>query len=103
VAAPKPVPFGVFNGLSFTPTRPIDVSKISEELLLNEFNRAAPGIGREVSCFIADQEVEFMLLQPGQPYLVFPKKFKRSGESRATVSDPIQPFNGLLSTSTGSS
>jgi ribonuclease HI len=43
-AAVKPVPFGVFNGRSFTPTHPMHISRISEDQRLDEFKRAVPGI-----------------------------------------------------------
>jgi hypothetical protein len=69
----------------------MDVSMLSMDQLLEEFNGAVPKIGREVSFFIADQEMEPTLLQPGQPYSVYPKTFKRSEETSATVSGPIRP------------
>jgi hypothetical protein len=59
---------------------------------LDELNKTVPGIGRDVQYFIADQQIESALLQPGQPYSVFPKSFKRTDESRATVSDTIEPM-----------
>jgi hypothetical protein len=84
--------FGVFNGQSFTPTEAIDIHALDEDQWLDEFNLAVPGIGRDVRYFVADQEVEPIALVPGQPYSVYPKQFRRSGEERATVADPVQPI-----------
>jgi hypothetical protein len=86
----KSAVFGVFNGRSFVPTRPISIEILSEDELLEEFERAVPGIGREVRFFIVGQEVEPLSLVPGQPYSVYPKSFKRVDETRATVADPVQ-------------
>jgi hypothetical protein len=90
--------FGVFNGLGFTPTESIDIHALDEDQWLDEFNRVVPGIGREVRYFVPDQEVEPLALVPGQPYSVYPKQFRRSGEERATVADPVQPvrFEGPM-------
>jgi hypothetical protein len=63
----------------------MDVSMISEEQRLDEFNRAVPAIGREVLYFVGDMEVESVLLQPGQPYSVYPKHFQRTDDTKANV------------------
>jgi hypothetical protein len=87
----RPVSYGVFNGFSFTPTRRIDSSKVTLDLKIAEFNRAVPNLGTEVRFFVGNQEVEAALLVPGQPYSVYPRKFKRPVESRAVVASPTQP------------
>jgi hypothetical protein len=81
----KPAVFGVYNGRSFTQKQPMDVSILSMEQLLDEFNRAVPSIGREVRYFVGDAEVESVLLQPAQPCSVYPVHFKRTDESRASL------------------
>jgi hypothetical protein len=45
----KPAVFGVYNGRSFTLAQPMDVSRLSMDQILDEFNRAVPNIGGEVS------------------------------------------------------
>jgi hypothetical protein len=51
----KPVPYGVFTGrgISFTPTKTIDSSKITMAQMIAEFNRAVPDFGSEARFFVS--------------------------------------------------
>jgi hypothetical protein len=55
------------------------------------FNNIYP-IGREVSHFLGNAEVEAALLRKGQPYSVCPKRFARADETRAKTSDAVAPL-----------
>jgi hypothetical protein len=55
-------------------------------------NRVCLGIGREVRYCIANVEVEAALLQQGQPYSAYPKKFKRAEESSVSTGAQSQPI-----------
>jgi hypothetical protein len=89
----KPVQYGVFTGkgVSFTPTRAIDSSKITMSQMIAEFNRAVPEFGNEARFFVSKDEVDPTELRPGQAYSVYPKKIKRPLETRAMLGGPIQP------------
>jgi hypothetical protein len=73
------------------PTKAIDSSKVTMDLMLAEFTWAVSGLGNDVRFFIGDEEVEGALLVPGQPYSVYPRKFKRPVETRAVIAGPVQP------------
>jgi hypothetical protein len=65
--------------MSFTPTRPMDCSKIMMDRMINEFNRAVPGFGNEPSFFVGTTEVDPTALIPGQPYSVYPMMTRNAG------------------------
>jgi hypothetical protein len=69
----------------------MDISKITMDLMLAEFNRAVPGLGSEVRFFVLHAEVPAADLVPGLPHSVFPKKIKRPSETHALVADAVQP------------
>jgi ribonuclease HI len=89
----RPATFGVFNGVgvSFTPTRPMDCSKIPMSRMISEFNRAVRGFGDAPRFFIGTTEVDPTALVPGQPYSVYPKVIKRPNENRAQLGGAAQP------------
>jgi hypothetical protein len=91
-AADKSVSFGVFNGvgISFTPTKKMDCSKVPMDRMIQEFNRAVPGFGNEPRFFVGTVETDPTALIPGQPYSVYPKKFKRPSENRANPAGAVQ-------------
>jgi hypothetical protein len=63
---------------------------MTKEERLDIFNDVAP-IGREVRYFVSNTEVEESELKAGQPYSVYPKKFKRSAEATAKLTDTTTP------------
>jgi hypothetical protein len=53
------VPFGIYNGQKgFIATQPIDITAMSEGELLDLFENAHLGLGRDVRYFVANDEVE---------------------------------------------
>jgi ribonuclease HI len=89
----KPIPYGVFTGkgISFTPTRAIDSTKVTMDQMLAEFNRAVPGFGDSPRFFVGTTEVDPSELLPGQAYSVYPKRIVRPAENRALLGGPAQP------------
>jgi ribonuclease HI len=91
-AVDRSISFGVFNGsgISFTPTKKMDCSKIEMFRMIQEFNRAVPGFGDNPRFFVGLEETDASALIPGQPYSVYPKKIKRPSENRASLSAAIK-------------
>jgi hypothetical protein len=91
-AVDKSVSFGVFNGVgvSFTPTKKMDCSKVTMDRMIQEFNRAVPGFGDSPRFFVGTVETDPTALIPGQPYSVYPKSFRRPNENRANPAGAIQ-------------
>jgi hypothetical protein len=77
--------------VAVSPSKPIDISKVTMDLMLAEFNRAVPGIGNQVRFFVNSTEVTISDLVPGQPYSVFPMRLKRPSETHSVVADAIHP------------
>jgi hypothetical protein len=86
----RPAVFGIYDGKKFRPTRPIDISTVTEDERLTVFSSVFP-IGREVRYFVGNTEDDPVLLKPGQPYSVYPKRFARSNESKARIKDTAPP------------
>jgi hypothetical protein len=89
-AGPLAVPYGIYDGKRFKPIPPIDVNATSDDECLDIFNRLCTGIGKEVRYCVANAEVEATLPQQGQPYSVYPKKFKRPEGTSVKLADPMQ-------------
>lgn len=96
-AAPKPtVPkigpafFGIWDGKRLKPTRPMDISLISEAERLIIFNEVHP-IGQQVRYFVSNNEEEATNLRPGQPYSVYPRLFTRTRETEVKITDRMEP------------
>jgi ribonuclease HI len=89
----QPVHYGVFNGkgISFTPTRLIDSSRTTLDMMIAEFNRAVPGFGNEPHFFVGTTKVDPTALIPGQPYSIYPKRIVRPTENRTQLGGPAQP------------
>jgi hypothetical protein len=64
---------------------------MTEDERLTIYNNVFP-IGSEVRYFTGNTEEEAALLQPGQPYLVHPKRFGRLDESRVKVTETSLPL-----------
>jgi ribonuclease HI len=86
----KPAPFGIWNGKKHLPTHGIDISALTEDERLDIFNDVFP-IGREVRYFVSNTEVQEDKLEAGQPYSVYPKRFKRTAEATAKLTERALP------------
>jgi hypothetical protein len=79
----------IYDGKAFKPAPPISINDTTESERLGIFNRICPGIGREARFCIPNVEVEAALLQQGQHYSAYPKKFKRPDDSSVNYCQSI--------------
>jgi hypothetical protein len=58
--------------------------------MIQEFNRTVPGFGDSPRFFVGTVETDPTALIPGQPYSVYPRKFRRPNENRVNPAGATQ-------------
>jgi hypothetical protein len=89
-AAPKakPIRCGIWNGRSFSPTRPFDIMSVTKDERLQFFNEAF-AIGNDVRYYVNDVEIQEADLKSEQPYSIYPRKFARPPDMTASTKEKI--------------
>jgi ribonuclease HI len=81
----KPIKCGVWNGTSFIPTQPIDLSIPREEK--TRIIKEAFDVGDDYRFFVHDTEVKETELKAGHQYSIYPARFERTPDTAIETKD----------------